>query len=112
LAYNFAPGGSLGWVDPSIVAESKGGQSLAWERQRYRVASLDVPWITNAQRWGLVERLMRVNGRTRDVMVLLNPEASYLPRETVWGLMVDSTAVAWTAIPDMYSRQFQLKERL
>lgn len=112
LTYHFSAGSSLGWADPSAVTKSAGQQTLIWERDSYRVASIDLPWISNAQRWGVVERILREKGRRAPLLVVLNPAADNLPQVTIWGLMTDSTPIAWSAVPTLYQKQFQIEERL
>lgn len=111
LAYNFAPGSHFDWSDPSVVQKSKGQQTLIWQRGGFRSASLDIPWVSNAERWGLIETIGRVNGRHSDILIALDPDAANLPQWTIWGLMTDMQPSAFTALPDLYSKTLQIEER-
>lgn len=111
LSYNFAPGSHFDWSDPSIVQKSKGQQTLIWQRPGFRSASIDIPWVSNAQRWGLIETIGRVNGRHSDILMVLDPGADNLPQWTIWGLLTDMPASVFTAIPDLFSKQLQIEER-
>lgn len=118
LDYNFAPGSSFDWLDENPVVKSSGRQTLTWERaHRNRAVSLDLSWVSNSQRWGLVETLGRDVGRTGDVLMLLDPAASNLPQWTVWGLIVESAPSAFLPVFDagggnMFSKQIRIEERL
>lgn len=112
LDYNFAPGSQFDWVDPSPVARSRGGQSLVWERARYRVAVLTIGWVTDDQRWGLFERLGRDTGRHADVLLCLDPAAANLPQWTIWGLVSEAGLAAWSEIADLHTKTVKIEERL
>lgn len=111
LEFNFAPGSHFDWQDSSVVQKSKGQQTLIWQRPSFRTASIDIPWVSNAQRWGLIETMGRVNGRHSDILMVLDAGADNLPQWTIWGLLTDMQPSAFTAIPDLYSKQLQIEER-
>lgn len=117
FTYNQAYGGSIQWIDRSTVAKSRGGQSLTWNDNRYRVLDFPLRWVTTTQRFGVVERLDRVNGRHVDVVLCLDVASTNLPRDTIMGLVSDLTPVV-TADPifapdgQLYSKQYKIEERL
>lgn len=117
LDYNFAPGSGFDWVDGNPVVESAGGQSLTWERMaRARRAAIDLPWVSNAQRWSLIEPLGRDVGRTSDIALILDTAATNFPQWTIWGLATEAAPSAFLAFSDdagtMFSKQISIKERL
>ncbi|MCW5695768.1 MAG: hypothetical protein KIS96_03425 [Bauldia sp.] len=112
LVYNFAPGGNLGWNDLSEIERARGGQTLAWLRPHYRSTTISLPWVDNAQRWGLIERLGRVNGQSNDILLVLDPAHDSLPQVTVWGRVTNAITPSWTGLPDIHAVQLTVEERL
>lgn len=110
--YNFTPGSGFGWGDLSGSARAKGGQVLDWERRRFRTCALNFDFISNEQRWDMVEALGREKGNHGDALALLDPAASNLPQRTIWGRMTDASPIAWSSAIDIYSKQFEIEERL
>lgn len=110
--YNFVPGAQFDWVDPSASRKSRGGQTLVWERPAFRRAVLQFDWVSNSQRWDLIERLGRVNGVHDDVLVILDPSATNLPQRTIWGSVRDQSPASFSAVPDIHAKQITVEERL
>lgn len=111
LSINFAFGSTTGWADPSAIEKSKGLQTLIWQRAGFRTAMLDLQWVENSQRWGVIETMGRVNGGHTDILTILDTAADNLPQWTIWGLVKDLSPAAFIAIPDVYSKQLQIEER-
>lgn len=111
LAYNFFPGGTFDWTDPSPMRDTVGGQTIGRSRRKYREAALNFEWVTNAQRWGLIETLGRSVGRLKSILLMLNPDADDLPQWSAWGNLTDSTPAAFTGLTDIYGKQIKFKER-
>lgn len=111
LAYGFVSGAQLDWVDPSVIEKSRGGQSLVWERPRFREATIDLPLVSTGERWGLIEELGRANGRHKDILLVMDVEADNLPQQSIWGLVPTIGPASWTNIPGQYSKQIHVEER-
>lgn len=112
FAYNFAPGAGIRWEDRSRKTESAGGQTLIFADNKFRVAELNFEWVTEAQRWGLVERIDRLNGQSVDVLLCLDTEADDLPAVTIFGLINAPAANLYTNLTGIFARAYQVKERL
>lgn len=112
FAYNFAPGGSIQYVDRSRVAGSSSGQSLIWPDNRFRRIDLSFPWVSESQRFGLIERLDRDTGRRSNVLLITDPASTNLPRASIFGLVTDITPVTFGAIFDLYGKQLRIDERI
>lgn len=112
FTYKYGPGSSRGWTDPSARQKTLGGQTLIDDRPPYRFLDLSFDWVTEAQRDGLVETIDRVNGRRVDVLLIENTESTNLPMHSVWGLVTELTPAVATAIPDIFSKQYRVEERL
>lgn len=110
--YNFTAGSSLGWNDLSGSARSKGGQTHIWERRSFRKGILTFDYVSNAQRWGLIETLGRDKGNHGDVLALIDPGASNRPQQTIWGRLTDASPIAWSQAVKIYSKQLEIEERL
>lgn len=111
FAYNFAPGGSIQYVDRSRVATTAAGLSLVEEDNWFRRIDLSFD-INEVQRYGVVERLDRVAGRRKSVLLLINPESSNLPRDAIFGLVTDLTPSTWAQAVEVYGKQLRIEERL
>lgn len=111
FTYNFAPGGGITNVDRSRVQDSPGGLTLTWDDDVHRLCDLNFAWVTEAQRYGLLERLDRVNGRKKNVLLTLDSDSGNLARDSIIGLVTDTQPNAFTALGDIFARTLQIKER-
>lgn len=112
FTYNFVPGATIGWVDRSKRQEARGGQTLIWNDNSYRQVEINLEWVTEAQRYGIVETLDRVNGQNTDVLLILDTDSDNLARDSIWGLVSDLTPVAFTNLIGIFTKQYRVKERL
>lgn len=112
FTYNFAPGAGIRWEDRSRKTESAGGQTLIFADNKFRVAELNFEWVTETQRWGLVEQIDRLNGQSVDVLLCLDTEADDLPAVTIFGLINAPAANLYTNLTGIFARAYQVKERL
>lgn len=112
FTYNFAPGATVGWVDRSKRQEARGGQTLIWNDNAYRQVEVSLEWVTEAQRYGIVETLDRVNGQNTDVLLIVDTDSDNLARDTILGLVSDLTPVAFTNLASIFTKQYRIKERL
>lgn len=112
IAVNFTPGGSVQYVDRSRISSTASGMTLIWSDNHFRRLDLSFPWIEEAQRYGLIERLDRVCGRRSNVLVITEPDAPNLPRVSFYGLLTDLTPVTFGALVDLFGKQLRLDERI
>lgn len=117
FTYNMAYGWSIGWVDRSAKQVTRGGQTLIWPDNKYRVLELPLKWVSAEQRYGVVETIDMRNGSHDDVVIVIDPASDNLARDTVLGLIDDVTpVVAPDAIFDgggpLFSKQYKISERL
>lgn len=108
---NFAYGWTVGYVDRSVVAKTRGGQTAVWHDNHYRVLNVSFEFLPAADRYGLVETIDRVNGRTTDILFIVNPDSTNLPRDTIFGLVSDLTPVTNPALVDVFGKQYAIEER-
>lgn len=112
MAVNFTPGGSVQYVDRSRVSTTSSGLTLVWSDNHFRRLDLSFPWVEEAQRYGVIERLDRVCGRRKNVLVITEPNAPNLPRASFYGLVTDVTPVTFGPIFDLFGKQLRLDERV
>lgn len=112
FAYNFAPGGSVQFVDRSRVAPTSSGMTLIWDDNHFRRADLNFQWVNEAQRYGLIERMDRVCGRRRNVLLMTDTDSTNLPRASIYGLVTDITPVTFGVIFDLFGKQLRIDERI
>jgi hypothetical protein len=112
FAYNFVPGGSIQVVDRSRVAPTSSGMTLTWDDNQFRRADLTFQWVSETQRYGLIERLDRASGRRRNVLLMTDTASTNLPRDSVFGLVTDITPVTFGVIFDLFGKQLRIDERI
>ncbi|MDP1867009.1 MAG: hypothetical protein Q8L13_11800 [Bradyrhizobium sp.] len=110
--YNFAPGGSFQHVDRSRVSTTASGMTLIWDDNNFRRVDLSFGWVTAAQRYGLIERLDRIKGKKRNVLLITDPESENLPRDSIFGRVTDQTAVNFGPVFDIFGKQLRIEERI
>jgi hypothetical protein len=112
FTYNFNPGGSIQHIDRSRLAQASSGQTLSWDDNTFRRVDLAFDWVTAAQRYGVIERMDRVKGKHRNILLMTDTASSNLPRASLYGLLSDITPVGFTAFPDIFQKQLRLDERI
>jgi hypothetical protein len=112
FTYNFSAGASVGWNDRSIKSTTAGGLTLTWNDNAYRSVSLNFGTVTNDQRYGMIEQLDRVNGLHSNVLLILDPNSTNLPRDSIWGLVKDMTPVTQPQVIRLFGKTFDIDERL
>ena len=114
--YNFAFGWSRQYVDRSRKTESRGGQTFIDRDVRYRMANISFELITQAQRWGFVEEVDRVNGTHDDVLLITQSDSDNLGRDCIWGLISDLDPITqpqvWIEDAPAYAKAYRITERL
>lgn len=73
--------------DPSDITYSQNRTARILERPTARGLQIELPGITQTEHDTYLEPLVRISGRTRDVMVCLNGASTDLGRDTVVGLL-------------------------
>ena len=112
FTYNHAPGSGITTVDRSRKTKSSGGQTLTWTDNLYRVFDLSFGWISSTQRYGVFESMARTNGQHKNVLLILDTASTDLARDSIFGLVTSQTPMAWLSVPDIYSSQLTIEERL
>lgn len=112
FAYNFSYGGSMQFVDRSRVATSAAGMSLVWPDNWYRKIDFNFEWVTPEQRYGLIERMDRVNGRRLNVLLIVDTGSPNLARDSFYGLITDLTPSTFAQAVEIYGKQLRIDERL
>lgn len=116
FAYNFGFGWSRGYVDRSRRTESRGGQTYVDRDVSYRLVSIAFDAVTEAQRFGFVEEVDRVNGQRDDVLLITASNSTNLGRDSIWGLMSDLDPITQPAIwidgAPAYAKAYKIQERL
>lgn len=116
FTYNYSYGAQRGRVDRSRKTESRGGQTYIDADNTYRTADISFDALTESERFGVIERLERVNGTKLDVLLILRSDSDNLGRDTIWGLVDEISPVAqpqmWIGNAPGYSKTLRIKERL
>lgn len=116
FAYNYSFGAQRGRVDRSRRTESRGGQTYIDADNSYRTADISFDALTESERFGVIERLERVNGTKLDVLLILKSDSDNLGRDTIWGLVDEITPVGqpqmWINSAPGYTKTLRIKERL
>lgn len=117
FVYNFAPGGTFQHVDRSRVTKSASGLTLTWDDNNYRQINLTFNSVTSAERYGVVERLDRVKGKKRNVLLMTDAASANLPRDSIFGLVTSQTPISFNQAFDpsgnpLFGKQFQIEERI
>lgn len=111
FTYNFTRGWSRTWVDRSIRAKTRGGQTQVSSDVSYRSLDLTFNLISDTDRHGFIEDIDRINGQKTDVLFITNPDSANLARDSIWGLMTQLTPVV-QPYPNASTKQYQIEERL
>jgi hypothetical protein len=112
FTYNFSAGASVGWVDRSKTTETAGGQTQVWVDNTYRTISLNFNTVSEAQRYGLIEEVDRVNGQHSNVLFILDSTSTNLARDSIWGLVKDLTPVTQPQVIRLFGKTISINERL
>lgn len=111
FGYNFAYGGSITPVDPSPRSVTLGSGVRKERRPGYRMVDLPFEWLSQADREGFVETMVRENGQSVEMLLLLDPAHSNLPMWTIWALMENAPPLSW-AHPETFSAPLSFREQL
>lgn len=111
FTYNFGYDWSRSYVDPSVITKTRGGQTQIRPENTYQVLSITFPWLSVAEDAGFIDTISRVNAQKTDVLWLLDPESSDLPRNTIWGLMTEAAPITQPYF-QIFSKTVSIEERL
>jgi hypothetical protein len=81
-------------------------------RASFRRVALSLDWVSARQRRGVIQRLDRVKGRKRNVLLITDPDSDNLPRDSVYGLVTDQTPVSFGPVFDIFGKQLRIDERI
>lgn len=109
--YNFVKGWGRQWIDRSLSAKTRGGQTQINPDVKYRDVNVSFDFITESDRNGFVETIDRVNGKQKDILFIQNPSSTRLARDSIWGLISEPSAVVQT-YHNAFSKQYRIEERL
>lgn len=109
---NFTPGGSFQHVDRSRVTSTSSGMTLIWDDNTFRRLALSLDWVSAAQRYGVIERLDRVKGRKRNILLMTDIDSANMPRDSIYGLVTDQTPVTFGRVFDIFGKQLRIDERI
>jgi hypothetical protein len=111
---NFSVGATFQHVDLSRVSNTSSGMTLTWDDSTFRRVDLSFDWVSETKRYGVLERLDRVKGRKRNVLLITNPDSENLPRDSIYGLVTDLTPITFGSgtIMDVFGKQLRIDERI
>lgn len=112
FTYNFAPGQTIGYVDRSRLALTAGGMTLTYPDNYFRRLQMNFPWLSSAQRYGVVEAMQRLNGKHKNVLMMQDTASTNLARDSIFGLVTDLSPVTRPEVIALFGTQFSIDERL
>lgn len=114
MSINFQPGWGRSWVDPSVKTIGRSGQAFDDLRDMYRVLEIPFDFLTESDRWDIVEAMDIALGIHGDVLIITDPSSSNLSRDSLWGFMEQIDPVVEPAVLQdrFYRRTFRFRERL
>lgn len=110
FTYNFDYGWSYSYVDPSTRSKTRGGQTQITPRRPYRTIDVTFPRVTAIERYAFVETIERENALQKDILFITDPASDNLARDTIWGLMSETTPIVQPFLDD-FTKQYRIEER-
>ncbi len=112
--YNYNFGATLTVVDPSVRKKTKGGQSRIMVRPKFYQADITVGFLTQTQRWNVVDAMDRANGASVPVLFILDPSSSNLSRDSIFGFIESSPVTTIQAFDSgpLYQKPYKIEQRL
>jgi hypothetical protein len=108
---NFTYDWPITTVDRSLKNKTRGGQTQTFPDNIYRTIDVTFKFLSETERYGIVETIDRINGQHIDVLFVMDPDSTNLSRDFIWGLINTPTAVVQPTF-DKFSKQYQIDERL
>lgn len=112
FAYNFSWSAGFQHHDRSGVVKVAGGGTLTWQDNTYRSISLPFGWVTSAQRYGVIERLDRVKGKTSNILLMTDTASTNMPRDSIYGLVTDQTQIGFVQGVGLFTKALNIEERI
>lgn len=112
FAYNFSWSAGFQHHDRSSVVKVAGGGTLTWQDNTYRSIALPFDWVTSAQRYGVIERLDRVKGKTANILLMTDTASTNMPRDSIYGLVTQQTQIGFVPGFGLFSKVLNIEERI
>lgn len=114
FSLNFQPGWGRTWVDPEIKVVGRSGLTFDDLRDKYRTLEFTMDFISETERWSIMEAIDLALGTHGDILVITDPTSSNLSRDSVWGYIEQSDAVVEPiSLTDrVFRRNYRIRERL
>lgn len=109
---NFAPGWSRAYVDRTRKTEGRGGQVFMDVGESYRTIELNLEFVSEDERNGVVEEIDRVNGEHVDMLVITDPDSDNLGRDCLWSFIDGNRPVIQPYVIDVFTKSYRFRERL
>jgi hypothetical protein len=109
LGQGFSLGAGARWTNPSTITRTPGGQAWINDRESWRVFDGSLPLLTEAEALQTMADLQRARAGRKDVLLLIDPESSYLMEHTIYGIITDARAVI-KAAPGIFQTRFRVEE--
>jgi hypothetical protein len=108
--YNFNYDWAFGYVDPSIVDRASSGAMHVFRKQGWRDLDVTFGWVSEEQRYGIVETIDRDCGRRISILFVVDPTSTNLARDFIWALATELPAPV-AANPGLFAKQYRFEER-
>lgn len=110
FTYNYDWGAGRGRIDPGRRAVTEDHQTQIDRRARMRTAALNFGWVSEADRWAILEEMDREAGLSESVLLIMDCASSDLARDTILGLF-DELAPTIDVAHELSSRAISITER-
>lgn len=107
---NFAYNWTVTRTDRSIVTKTRGGQTQIFRDIIYRTLAVTFEFLSEAERYGIVETIDLTNGLQDDILFIIDPTSTNLSRDSFWGLMTELSPITQANF-DIFSKSYKLEER-
>jgi len=114
---NIAAGHRVVWSEHGDTNRSPGGQIYRPQNKLARSVAMDYQFLTEAEALAEAHVLQRRVGRSRGVLVSVDPDGSYPNESTIWGLLeqpgeVTRRVYSTTLGGNVYSSAWEVVEAL
>lgn len=110
FAYNYEYGAGRGRIDPGRRAITEDYQTQIDRRARLRTAALNFGWVSEADRWAILEAMDHEAGLSETVLLIMDCASADLARDTICGLF-DEIAPTIDVAHELSSRAIAITER-
>lgn len=112
FVYDFSTSSSFQHHDRSVVVKVAGGGTLTWQDNTYRSISLPFNLVTPGERYGVIERLDRVKGKTSNILLMTDTASSNMPRDSIYGLVTEQTQIGFVPGAGLFNKVLNIEERI